>query len=153
VNPSDIISIISVVIAGLALGCSIISDKNMGRQIDNVKNVSIKAKYFEAIFDKYLITSIPEKRSLIRFDNNTYLVDIQPLIDELSDMRKAAMYFRYENKAFFDELKSLIRDVEDYLSNEGNKKHDADEMSETMTEISNKIAKIYACINKEYLGM
>jgi len=47
----------------------------------------------------------------------------------------------------------LIRDVEDYLSNEGNKKHDADEMSETMTEISNKIAKIYACINKEYLGM
>lgn len=150
---SIIVSIISVVIAGIALGFSIFSHVRMEKQNDRIKNVSIKAKYFETIFDSFLIKAVPEKRSLIRFDERGYLADFQPLIDELSEMRNAAMYFRYDNKGFFDELKESIRNVEDFLSDEGNREHDTDEQMETMMEIANRIARLYACINKYYLGL
>ena len=149
----DIVSIISLIIASFAFLFSIYSHIENTKQTERIKNINIKAKYFEAIFDDYLIRLIPEKRALIWFNQQGNLADFQPLIDTLSEMRNSAAYFRFENKKFYDSLKTSIRDVEDFLSDAGNHKYEKEDQADIYKKIAEKISNVYACINKYYLGL
>jgi hypothetical protein len=146
-----ILSIISLVVAGLAFLFSIYSHFSASKLTEKINCINLKTKYYEAVFDKYLIYIIPEKRSLVRFDETGHLTDFQPLVDELSNEKCRAL-LRFENKSFFDELKEVIRDAEDYLIYEGNKTHDMDEQADTVNKITDRITQIYECINKYRMG-
>ncbi len=146
---STIISIISVVIAAISAGISIYT--NM--QNRKINSINIKARYFEKIFDKYLIEEIPKTRDYIRFTNEGYLEDFQPLVGTLSDMVKKANFFKYDNRNFYNNLKNKTRDLEDYLTQCGNRTYEYDEQSEVHKKISDMTMEVYSCISNYYLGL
>ncbi len=150
---SLIVAIISAVIAGISAGISVFSCIYNNRQTKRINNINIKARYFEKIFDDYLIYRIPEARKYIRFNENGSLDDFQKLIDELSGMRNSATFFKFDNKTFFEDLKAVTQDLENYLSDCGNKTFDNEEQADIYQEIANKTMKIYSCISNYYLGL
>ena len=140
-----VLSFFSVIVA---LGSAIYTLK----QNKTLNNINMRAKYFNIIFDDYLITKIPQSRKYLRFANNK-LVDSQQLCDTLSDMLNSALYFRYENKEFYTTLKTKVQDIEDYVMNCGNKIYEQEEQGIVFTTIHNKLADLYKCINDNYTGI
>lgn len=150
---SLIVAIVSAVIAGISAGISIFSCIYNNKQTKKINNINIKSRYFEKIFDDFLIYKIPEARKYIRFNEEGHLDDFQNLIDELSEMRKSASFFRFDNKEFFDKLKLVTQELENYVSDCGNKSFDNEEQANVYKEIADKTMRVYACISDYYLGL
>ena len=148
-----VIGEISALIAGISAVISFVSCVYNNRQTKKINNINIKSRYFEKIFDDYLIYKIPESRKYIRFDENGKLDDFQKLIDELCNMRKNASFFKYDNNEFYGNLKRLTQDLENYLVDCGNHSFENDEQANVYTKISEKTTKIYGCISNCYLGL
>lgn len=140
-----IISIVSLVISLLLTVVELIQNRN-----NNLTN--LKSRYYEKIFDDFLIDIIPKSRTYIRFDNEGHLADFENLMNELSEMQKKSLYFKYDNNTFYKDLKQLITELEDYLSDCGNKIFENEEQADTFKEIHNKITKIYDCINNSHIN-
>lgn len=139
-NLSTLISFISLIFAGLAL---ILSAKH------NSKN--LRSRYFEKIFDKYLIKQIPNARKYIRYNTTTYkLDDIGKMMDTLTNLKNDSLYFRYSDKNFYKELTSLITKLEDFLGDCSNtSERDEDSRAKNILKIGELIEKIYSLINTE----
>lgn len=150
---SLIMAIVSAVIAGISAAISIVSCIYNNKQTKKINNINIKSRYFEKIFDEYLIYKIPEARQYIRFNEKGHLDDFQKMIDELSGMSKSASFFRFDNKEFFNKLKSVTQELENYLSDCGNKSFDNEEQANVYKEIADRTIKVYACISDYYLGI
>lgn len=150
---SLIVSIISVIIAAISAVISIISCIYNSKQTKKINNINIKSRYFEKIFDDFLIYKVPEARNYIRFDENGKLADYQKYIDVLSDMRKAASFFKYDNNEFFKKLKDVTQNLENYLSDCGNNVFENDEQADVHRQIAEKTMVVYSCISDYYLGV
>lgn len=146
-----IISIIAVVLSFLSVLVALGSAVFAYRQNKRLNNINMRAKYFNTIFDDYLITKIPEARKYLRFNNNK-LVDSQKLCDVLTELLNAALYFRYENKEFYNEIKNRIQKIEDYVMECGNKTFEQEEQGEVFTKIHNNLEALYTCISDNYIG-
>lgn len=147
---------ISMISAAISAGGALISLFGCfytNKQTKKMNNLNIKARYFEKIFDDYLIYKIPEARMYIRFNESGKLDDFQKLIDILCEMRKAALFFKFDNKSFYSDLKSSTQELEDYLSKCGNRKFDYEEQADIHKIIGEKMTAIYACISNCYLGI
>lgn len=119
-------------------------------QTERINHSNSMAKYFNEIFDRFLIEEIPNSRAYIRFEGET-LKDFRQLTDTLNDMMKKALYFKYSNPEFYKKLRKKVTEFEDYLADCGNHRYDQDDQSEIFKEIGKKIEEIYACINEAYI--
>ena len=71
-----VISIVAVVLSFLSVLVALGSAIFAYRQNKRLNTINMRAKYFNSIFDEYLITKIPEARKYLRFSDNK-LVDSQ----------------------------------------------------------------------------
>lgn len=122
------------------------------KQNERFKDVNLKARYHEKIFDDYLIEHIPKSRTYIRFKDG-YLTDFDKLTNNLAQMMEKAIYFKYSDINFYNNLKNLVSELEDYLSESSNKKIDNEEQAKLYENIHQKIISIYECINNAYIGI
>lgn len=150
---SLVVSIIALVISAITGTISILLTIKSSKQTKKINDINIKSRYFQKIFDEYLINRLPAARDYIRFDSEGRLVDSQKYVDELTNMRNAAKFFKYDNKSFYDELKKTTQELEDFLMDSGNNVYENDEQSHVHDSIREKTEKIYACINNYYYGM
>ena len=142
---SLIISVVSFIVSTISI---IISFK----QNQNINSLNIQSRYFEKIFDKYLIEEIPKARVYIRYYNNR-LADVDKLIDVLGKLKSDSLYFKYSKKNFYEELKENIDYLELFLTNcSNNSESDSDKQYQNMLEIGNKITSIYTIINEYSTG-
>ena len=148
-----IVSIVSTSIAAISMLISIVSCVYNSKQTKKINNINIKSRYFEKIFDDFLIYKVPEARNYIRFDENGKLADYQIYIDVLSAMRKSASFFKYDNAEFFKKLKEVTQNLENYLSDCGNKEFENDEQADVHKQIAERTMLVYSCISNYYLGM
>ncbi len=146
-----VISIVAVVLSFLSVLVAFGSAVITYRQNSKLNNINMRAKYFNSIFDEYLITKIPVARKYLRFSENK-LVDSQPLSDVLSQLLNDALYFRYENAKFYNSLKEKVQDVENYVMECGNKTYEQEEQGVVFNNIHEKLAELYKCINDNYIG-
>lgn len=146
-----IISIIAVVVSAISIIVSIITAIFAYKQQTRLNRINMRAKYFEKIFDEYLIEYIPKARKYLRFENNK-LVDSEQLCQTLSDLLNASLYFRYENGEFYKELKTQIQSIEDYVLKCGNQNYEQEEQGKVFEEIHNKLSGLYKYINDNYVG-
>ena len=65
----------------------------------------------------------------------------------------AASFFRYDNKQFYQELKKVTQDLENYLAQCGNEKCENEDQAEVYKIIGEKTTKVYSCVSNYYLGM
>lgn len=147
----DAASFILSILAGIF---SIISLIFTYKQSNKHNSLNLESRYFEKIFDTYLITKIPQSRKYIRYDHTTNkLVDINKMIDVLGYMKNDSLYFKYSNPDFYKDLVDLILNLEDFICECSNYAQvDTDKQAKNILEIGSKIEGIYSYINKHSLG-
>ena len=151
-NIGAICTVAGAVVGALTLLGNIVLFKKTYEQTERINHSNSMAKYFNVIFDDFLIYKIPEARRYIRFEDER-LTDFSKLVDELDNMLKSALYFKYTNREFYRELKCKISDVGNYLADCGNNyRYEQDEQAEEFKQINEKIEAIYKCINDAYEG-
>lgn len=150
-SAADIGSIAGAVIGLVTFIGNIFLYYKTRKETRHINNTNSMAKYYNEIFDEYLIDKIPSSREYIRFKEGS-LKDFRQLTDTLDSMAKKALYFKYSNQKFYRNLKKKIESFEDYLADCGNHKYDQDEQSEIILEIGKRIEDLYCCINNSYQG-
>lgn len=117
-----------------------------------INSLNLQSRYFEKIFDEYLIKKIPESRKYIKYHNDR-LVDADRLIDTTDELKKDSLYFKYSNKDFYEKLKKNIDDLGVFLTACSNRNEpDLDQQAKNLLEIGEKIESIYKLINKYSTG-
>lgn len=139
-----------IVLSIIAIILSIVSFVFTYCQTKRINTKMLKLRFYEKIFDDYLIERIPKARKKIHFSSSTNkLIDAKEMRDVLSDLKLSVLYFKYANNAFYDRLIQLIDDLESYLSiYVNNQEPDNDKQSQVITSIGKKIEGIYSLIDK-----
>lgn len=121
-------------------------------QTKSINNINLSASYYSKIFDLYLIERIPETRQYLWFDSEGKLTHINKLSEVLADLKKDALYFKYNNPNFYDELCKRTDFLEDYIMELANESTDASIQEEKKNKISVLIEDIYCCIDNSQKG-
>lgn len=138
----------SLIIAIFAFICSVIAVIINYNQNQKLSSLKMQSRYYEKIFDTYLIKDIPKSRNYMRYINGK-LVDANKLIDTLDRMKKASLFFKYNNERFYDELIKAIDELGDILTNYSNTtEHDQDKQYNNINKVKEKVTKIYQIIYK-----
>ncbi len=140
-----IVSIISIVISIII---SVIEAKRTFR----INKSSLESDYFKKIFMEHLIYEIPKRRKYIRFDRNGKLKDTKKLAEELNQIRQDSLYFLYNDKLFYGNLKKATQVLEDYLVKKEDSIFLGEEQTDALNFIQEKIKNLYEIINKRYIG-
>lgn len=147
----DMIAIVSAVIAFFSMVVTIVLFKLNYNQVKMINEISLRSNYYEKIFDEHLIKHIPNARKYLRFQNDR-LVDTENLVTELTKLRIDSLYFKYSNKPFYNKLKEITQDIEDYLMECGNKRFEPEEQAEIYQKIHKMISELYDIISKSHTG-
>ena len=140
------------IISLLALVLSVIVAIVEARRDAKNTRISIEFEFYKDIYKEYLVSKIPQARGLMWFGANSQLQDAQYLIEELNSMRRDSLYFSYNNKKFFKELKGNLQELEDYIIKAEGKTMDAQDRAEFEDSVQKGIDNIYGTISKGYFG-
>lgn len=147
----EIIAVASAIIAFLSMIVTLVLFKLNYDQAKKINEIALKSNYFNKIFDEHLIVGIPKARKYIRFQNDR-LVDTNNLVNELTNIRGDALYFKYSNKDFYNQLKETTQKIEDYLMECGNKSLEPEEQAEVFRKIHEMISELYSIIDEAHMG-
>lgn len=117
-----------------------------------INDISIESEYFDYLFKELLLKEIPKSRAQISFDMNSQLINTEALITTLNQIRHSALYFQYTDREFFNQLKTALMDLEDYLVKSDGKQMVGEEQTEFFNNIKEGIIKIYDIMKKKQLG-
>lgn len=136
---SDIIALLALIIAAFSFGISIYNAIVQKR----INTVNLEAKYYEKIFDKYLLDIIPEKLNNLKFENKKLNKNYTELIDVMMEMIYEAKYFQFSNPLFYKELEFKIKEFEDFILKISNKYNvSTSEQLKKLNEIEEEVTKI-----------
>ncbi len=110
----------------------------------------LEAEFYKDIFKEYLIKRIPEARIRIHYNNNK-LDGTNRLIDVLNNLRRDILFFRFNDRTYYDELCKLLQKLEDKLVNRTGNMNDS-EYIKFYEEVDKDIHSIYEVIMKKYAG-
>lgn len=141
------------IIAGIALIISIISIIITYKQNQKLSALNMQSRYYEKIFDEYLINKIPKGRKYLKYLDDGSFTGANKLIDTLSDLKNESLYFKYHNEEFYDDLVNLIETLEKILTDFSNSSEkDQDRQYKNLDKIKSKIVDIYQLIYKNANG-
>ena len=140
--------ILSLICSVIAIIISVIATY----QTKSINSINLSASYYSKIFDLYFIERIPEAWQFLWFDSKGKLTYINELSEVLTDLKKDALYFKYNNPNFYEELCKKTDALEDYIMELANKSTDASMQEEKKNGISALIENIYYCIDNSQKG-
>lgn len=122
------------------------------RRTYRINKTSLESDYFKKIFMEHLINSIPKCRRYIWFDKSGKLKDTKMLSNELKQIRQDSLYFLYNDKKFYDKLKYITQELEDYLVSKEDTIFHGEEQTDALNYIQEKLKELYKIINNRYIG-
>lgn len=145
---ADKIAMVALIVSILSLIISIIGVLIQKR----LNRVNLEAKYFEIIFNSYILEKIPEKVAALKFDSGHKLdKSYKELNDTLMEMVRKARYFSFVNQKFYKELSEKTREVDELLvSISGKTIEYPKEQNQKIIEIEDVVSKVILCINRNY---
>lgn len=117
-----------------------------------MNQINLESEYFKDIYKDHLVYKIPTARKYIKFSMDNELEGTDKLIEELQQIRQESLYFQYNNAQFYDKLKGVLQNLEDYLVNNAGKKFVGEEQTQVYNYIKNAIDEIYKIISDGFLG-
>lgn len=141
---SDILSLLAIII-------SIASVFYQWRNDVKLNTINLEAEYFKEIYEKHLLYDLPSARKYLYFHGNK-LEGYEKLMDELNTIRNDSLYFLYSDNRFYDELKFVLQELEDYLGNCANQELSIPNQEVVMEGIQEKMETIYDTIIQKYHG-
>lgn len=145
--------IISLIFAIISTVISVVSIVITFFQNQKINSSSLKSRYFEKIFDEYLIKKIPEARKYAKY-NNDKLDGANHLIDTMDELKKDSLYFEYSNKEFYEKLKKRIDELGVFLTDCSNRSEsNPSQQLKNLSKIEEDITSIYKLINTYSTGI
>ena len=141
---------IELILSILAIIISVAVAVGEYRWNKKINQTNLDAEFYKEIYFEYLMKRIPCARQAIRY-NNEKVEDTGELQDCLNDLRRESLFFRYKDRDFYDKLKSLLQEFEDYLVT-NSKGMDADEFSSFNNRMNKYIEEVYKIIMTKYKG-
>ncbi|MBQ6718553.1 MAG: hypothetical protein IJN22_06615 [Clostridia bacterium] len=143
--------VISLVLSVVSLIVSIIVgvyDKKVDKKLNNI---SIASTYFNDLYKDLLLNKIPQNRKKITITANGKLVGSDDLIQTLKDIRSNSLYFFYTDVTFYNNLKTKLQDLENYILASEDEELFGEEQTTVLNQISDKIADVYKVMTEKCL--
>ena len=118
-----------------------------------IAKMNIQFAYFQEIYKRHLIKEIPTTRGYMWIDAAGYLQDEAKFIEELNQIRRDSLYFSYEDKQFYSELKIKLQNLDDYVLRAKSKPMLGGEQTAFMDQVENDLKGIYELISKACFSM
>ncbi|WP_430599360.1 hypothetical protein [Enterococcus sp. DIV0179] len=110
--------------------------------------INTELDFFKSIFHEHLVENIPKARSKVQRTQSGKIEGIDELTDILNIVRQDALFFRFRDKSFYDNLRKKLQSLEDKLTKLG--KMDEEQYDDFRIEMNQEIENIYKLIlNKE----
>lgn len=81
----------------------------------NVEKRAHEFDIFRDVYQEFLVKRLPEARSQVSITRAGSVSGIDNFVAELVSLRKASIYFQYAEPQFYEDLRSKLWDLEDYL--------------------------------------
>lgn len=118
-----------------------------------INRVNLKSNVCKKVFEDYLIKKIPHARRLLKFDAEGKLTGVEELKNIIVDMIKDSLYYRYNDKSFYDELVKNLQELEDALIVGLDKSFDSVGQCDFNNRVEIILAEVYRIIeNKTIKG-
>lgn len=141
-----IVSIISILISFAVTAWQIIITIK-------VNKINLKSSVCEKIFDEYLIKEIPNARRFISFDKMGKFIGADKLVKTIKSLIKDSLYFRYNDRKFYDILIQKLEELENTIVNNIDKRIDNIKQNDLTNDIEKLIGEVYEIIeNKKING-
>lgn len=114
---------------------------------------SLMSIYYSETYKKYLTSLVPDARIAISYNKQTKILSGTDVLESvILDMRKDSLYFKYQNKKFYDKLMEELNLIDDLLVLNGQMRLAWNFYKEFEMELDDIIAKMYELINNNYTG-
>lgn len=118
-----------------------------------VNKINLKSSVCEKIFDEYLIKEIPNARRFISFDKMGKFIGADKLVKTIKSLIKDSLYFRYNDRKFYDILIQKLEELENTIVNNIDKRIDNIKQNDLTNDIEKLIGEVYEIIeNKKING-
>ena len=139
-NTSDMIALLALIVAAFSM---VLSGFSMFLQT-RLNRTNLEAKYYELIFNNYILTTIPSNMADLKFDPNSNMLTIMEMV-------RKARYFKYSNKKFYKDLSDKAKEIEDLLFDISSKPINTSvKQRKRLEEVESKIGEVIILINKNY---
>lgn len=142
--------VIGLIISILAISISVATALFEYIWNKKINVINLEADLHKSIYTDFLVKKIPEARSYIVYSDEQ-LKETDKLIETLNDMRRASLFYKYEDKAFYDNLTCKLQELENKLVKKTGIMSN-DEFSSFHTSINSDISDIYDIIMNKYRG-
>lgn len=143
-NIELILSIVAIVISLLAIACEFFGNQRINR-------VNLEANFYEKIYNDFLLTTLPNARKKLVFNNNI-ISGTETLIDTLNDIRRDSIFFLYRDEKFYKELCAKLQELEDELVKKSDKVLENDDFCKFTENVNEELEVIYSIIISKYTG-
>lgn len=114
---------------------------------------SLMSIYYSETYKKYLTNLVPDARMAISYNKQTKVLSGTDMLEEvILDIRKDSLYFKYQNKKFYNKLMQKLDLIDDLLVLNGQTRLAWNSYKEFETKLDDIIAKMYELINDNYTG-
>lgn len=114
---------------------------------------SLMSIYYSETYKKYLTNLVPDARMAISYNKQTKVLSGTDMLEEvILDIRKDSLYFKYQNKKFYNKLMEKLDLIDDLLVLNGQTRLAWNSYKEFETKLDDIIAKMYELINDNYTG-
>lgn len=142
------IELITVFLSLIAIAISIYSIV----QTRTVHKATLASNFFASIFKDYLINLFPNSREKVCFDNGR-IKGHETLVDQLNELRRKILYFKYADNQFYSALRKALQELENYVVQAMNSTYDSTAQTEFFAELDGQMTRIFVQINKRHCGM
>lgn len=142
---SDALAIIAIVVS---FGCFIFEAYCSNK----TNKINLENKYYEKIFDEILMYKIPKARDYIFYSSDSEKLEhTEKLQGVMVELMKRAVFFKYKNLEFYNQLCEVLREIEEYLMNsEG--KMTKKEYVKFESNLDKKLEDLYSLISTNSVG-
>ena len=139
---SQIVSFIALIVSILTM---IYTEKS--------SRASIRADNCGKIFDAYLIDKIPKSRTNLRFGADGKLRNGNEFSDILTEMLMSALFYKYSDNLFYENLGKKCQWIEDLVAEAGNHPIPSEhEQSKFWNELQNELEGVYKMVEDKRIG-
>lgn len=117
-----------------------------------ISKTALEFELYKEVFKDHLIKLIPQARRCLCINKSMKLTGAKELLDELKQIRKDMLFFKYSNPEFYRSIKGTLQDLEDYLIDSTDITFSKETKKKFLSEVQFQLEDIYSIISKVYSG-
>lgn len=144
---------IALVLSILSLISSIVMVIFQVKKSKKLNDITLESNYFDYLYRDLLVLKIPSARVKMTFNSESHLVGTEEILSVITEIRHKSMYFQYADKAFYDNLKRKLEDLENYIVRTEDKVVKGEDQRDFFNTIHSRISGIYNLMLSKYKGL